>query len=114
MATHLSTDIPEVGDFGLSIEPNKEVFVNVKADITIPEESIHGFSLDKRLCYFPLDYPLNYYRYYTPANCMEEAMAQATLDACKCVHYYMPSKTWKISKDLIGLICSHCLRPCRS
>ena len=47
MATHLSTDIPEVGDFGLSIEPNKEVFVNVKADIIIAEESIHGFSLVK-------------------------------------------------------------------
>ena len=45
MATHLSIDVPHVADFGIAIEPNKEVFVNVKPDITIAEDAIHGFAL---------------------------------------------------------------------
>ena len=114
MATHLSTDIPQVADFGISIEPNKEIFVNVKPDITIAEEAVHGFPLvnitvfcqsiyaypnyvmlklqDKRLCFFPFDYPLKYYKYYTSANCVDEAIAEETLHACGCVRYYMPRK----------------------
>jgi hypothetical protein len=41
----LSIDVPHVAEFGIAIAPNSEVFVNVKPEITMAEETIKDFPL---------------------------------------------------------------------
>jgi len=45
MATHLNFEIPHVSDFGISIKPQAEVFVNVRPEITMVDQSLFKFDL---------------------------------------------------------------------
>ncbi|OXA51594.1 Pickpocket protein 28 [Folsomia candida] len=90
LATHLSTDVPHVTDFGLAIRPNYEHFVSVRPEITLADDVIEGISIEKRNCYMDGEFRLNYYNYYTSSNCMDECIANLTYEACNCVRYYMP------------------------
>ncbi|CAG7733824.1 unnamed protein product [Allacma fusca] len=133
LTTHLSIDSPHVADYGIAIPPNAEVYVNLNAEITMAEDNIRSYSLDKRNCYFPQEHDLTYYNYYTSSNCINECIAEQTFQSCDCVRYYMPRddnqtlcgpdkfacaeqiKSNTIQNfQLEGLrsSCAHCLRTC--
>ncbi|GLH16381.1 Pickpocket protein 28 [Gryllus bimaculatus] len=49
-----------------------------------------SFAPDDRLCFFPGERALRFFKHYTLANCELECLANATLRACGCVEFYMP------------------------
>jgi hypothetical protein len=51
MSTHLAIDSPHVTEFGISIRPKAEVFVNVKPEITLVDQTIFKFPIVRALLF---------------------------------------------------------------
>lgn len=45
MATHLPVELPKIADFGISLRPKSEIFVDVDPQITMVDQDIFAFSL---------------------------------------------------------------------
>ncbi|CAL8093922.1 unnamed protein product [Orchesella dallaii] len=99
MTTHLPVEVPKIADFGISLRPRSEIFVDVIPQITMSDEDIYSFSLDKRNCYKKGEYKLNHYKYYSVENCINECIANDTIAKCGCKRYYMPRNA---SEQLCG------------
>lgn len=90
VSINVPLDFPRMRDNGIAIGTNKEVFINVNPEITMSDDSIKKFSLEKRKCYFGNEFKLPHYTKYTTSNCMDECIAVKTNRTCGCLRYYMP------------------------
>lgn len=104
LGLNVPIDYPRLKDNGIAIRTSTESFVSVSPEITMSEESVKSFNLDKRRCYFEGEKTLKHYTKYTASNCMAECIAKATLQDCGCVRYSMPCKNSFPSRILICLV----------
>lgn len=78
--------------FGLMATPGSELRIVITPKIMTATEKLKTIPLKKRQCLFNEERHLRFYRTYTERNCALECEANFTLDFCKCVLYFMPSK----------------------
>lgn len=45
MATHLPVELPKIADFGISLRPKAEIFVDVLPQITMVDQDVFSFAL---------------------------------------------------------------------
>lgn len=92
MLLHNPIETPKIAAFGMIIEPGKETRILIRPNIFVASANLQSISLKKRKCYFPHERSLRFYRTYTQKNCQRECEANFTLEMCRCVEQYMPSK----------------------
>lgn len=92
VALNVPLDFPRMRDNGIAIRTNSEVFMSVRPEITLPDETIKQFPLNKRQCYFSDEHKLPHYTKYTTSNCVDECVTWITRKNCNCTRYYMPRK----------------------
>ncbi|XP_035705890.1 pickpocket protein 28-like isoform X2 [Folsomia candida] len=110
LVKHLPLDVPHVVDFGIAIRPNSEIFMGLRPELTIADQDIRNFKLEKRNCYFRGEYQLAYFNHYTTSNCFDECLANITYSQCGCVRYYMPRDD---TRDLCGAMKFNCVEGIR-
>lgn len=90
--------------FGSLLSPGVEARMIVEPQIMTSTGQFERIPALKRNCVFGNERNLSFYRTYTQRNCAQECEAQFTLDACKCVLYYMPSKSLSQINFKLGII----------
>jgi amiloride-sensitive sodium channel len=93
MRLHSPVETPKIAEFGFIISPGQEYRLAIKPTISNASSSIRRIPLKKRQCLFSDEKYLKYYRTYTERNCAMECEANYTLAMCKCVPYYLPSRS---------------------
>ncbi|XP_043206837.1 pickpocket protein 28-like [Amphibalanus amphitrite] len=90
---HGTHDEPEVRQRGMAIPPGQEIFVAVTAEETYTTARAESsFTPEERNCYMEHERALRHAdtTYYTLANCLLSREAQALVDRCGCVAFYVP------------------------
>ncbi|KAF0296176.1 hypothetical protein FJT64_006326 [Amphibalanus amphitrite] len=98
----------------MAIPPGQEIFVAVTAEETYTTARAESsFTPEERNCYMEHERALRHAdtTYYTLANCLLSREAQALVDRCGCVAFYMPDH---LSRDfnLSAEFWEHCLPAC--
>ncbi|XP_035448299.2 pickpocket protein 28-like isoform X1 [Spodoptera frugiperda] len=87
---HNPTETPKIRNLGGIYGPGREARIAIWPRISDAQPSLRSIDIKKRLCLFSNEKELVFFRTYTLKNCEMECEAQAMLDVCKCVYYYMP------------------------
>ncbi|CAG7722532.1 unnamed protein product [Allacma fusca] len=90
LALHTALEMPPVQNLGVPIGVGKEIFLDIKVDMTVADPIIAEFPHEKRNCFFPWEKKLDFFAPYTTSNCMEECIAKITAESCSCTLFYMP------------------------
>ena len=92
------SEIPRPGGATISemiscdIESNKDVTVRVIPRVIEMSESLKAFSPKRRGRYVKNERQLRYFKQYSEQKCEYECIRNATLAACGCIAFHMPSK----------------------
>lgn len=89
---HNPVETPKMSAFGTVLAPGRETRMIITPHIITAADELRKISQEKRQCLFNNERSLRFYRTYTQRNCALECEANFTLEFCKCVLYYMPSK----------------------
>ena len=87
---HNSDTFPEVGQRGFIVDKATVNYVALNAYVTESSMDIKRYSNTTRLCNFPDERQLKYYKNYTRANCELEAKIDNFKTKCGCKPYYFP------------------------
>ncbi|KAH9641441.1 hypothetical protein HF086_006057 [Spodoptera exigua] len=87
---HNPTETPKIRNLGAIYGPGREARIAIWPRISDAQPSLRSIDIKKRLCLFSSEKELVFFRTYTLKNCEMECEAQAMLEVCKCVYYYMP------------------------
>ncbi|KAL4711876.1 hypothetical protein ACJJTC_006045 [Scirpophaga incertulas] len=87
---HNPTETPKIANLGEIFGPGMEARVIIQPRILDAQSDLQYIEINKRLCLFSDEKELLFYRTYTLKNCEMECEANAMLDLCECVFYYMP------------------------
>ncbi|CAO1411437.1 unnamed protein product [Diamesa serratosioi] len=70
----------------------------IKPKMTITEEDLREYSLERRNCYFDGEKNLRFFKQYTKYNCEQECLSNFTLKSCGCVKF-------SVIRDSVTKIC---------
>ncbi|CAO1407576.1 unnamed protein product [Diamesa tonsa] len=70
----------------------------IKPKMTITEEDLRDYSLERRNCFFDGEKQLRFFRQYTKYNCEQECLSNYTQKSCGCVKF-------SVIRDPITKIC---------
>jgi hypothetical protein len=68
--------------------------------LTIIDEALHAYPVEKRGCYLPEEKVLKFFKVFSKENCRTECLANKTLSVCGCVQFFMVRK---ISTRICGI-----------
>ncbi|KAJ4440577.1 hypothetical protein ANN_08722 [Periplaneta americana] len=94
---HSPVETPMIAQYGHLIGPGMEYRIIATPKITNSTRSLRFIKEKDRQCAFSSDRYLKYFRTYTQKNCVLECRANYTLQVCKCVPHYLPSKYSAVS-----------------
>lgn len=81
------------------VAPDQEVIVLVSPDVMKTPLDMRKYNAEVRGCYFSDEKYLRYFKTYMQLNCQMECLANATLQLCGCVMFYMPRKSLLFTND---------------
>ncbi|XP_037875388.1 pickpocket protein 28 isoform X1 [Bombyx mori] len=87
---HNPAELPRVSQQYFRSPLSQEVVVAVKPKMMTTSEGLRPYEAKRRLCYFPNERYLRYFKVYTQANCEMECLSNFTYTRCGCVHFGMP------------------------
>ncbi|XP_059048648.1 pickpocket protein 28-like [Achroia grisella] len=94
---HNPTETPKLANLGEIYGSGTEVRVSIQPRIHDAHPALQSIDIQKRLCLFSKEKELIFYRTYTLKNCEMECEANAMINQCQCVYYYMPkNKTTRV------------------
>lgn len=95
---HSPVRLPRLKQEFIRIPLNHAVVVSVQPVMIETSQAVKNFDSEKRLCYFPTERNLKFFRSYSQQNCHLECLTNITLDLCHCVSIFMPSifRNWGI------------------
>lgn len=92
VSLHTPDEIPRLPDDFIFVPIEQDVYISVKPNMIATSIGLYGYSSDERGCYFKSERRLRFFKSYNQENCELECLANATIDACGCVKFSMPSK----------------------
>jgi len=90
VAFHLPNEYPSFMHTFTNFEVRKYKFISITAAASKFDDYLQKFPLDQRGCYNEDERQLRFFKQYTMINCLEECIANFTLQKCGCVAYYAP------------------------
>ncbi|CAL8109748.1 unnamed protein product [Orchesella dallaii] len=87
---HNADDFPAVAERGLVVGPGMENQIAVTAVETYSAQVLHEFSSATRGCFFPNEFPLNFYTEYSRSACVVECETEFISRECGCARYFAP------------------------
>lgn len=89
---HRPSALPQLPDEFIFIPIDHDVYISVKPSMMTTSKGLLDYSSEERGCFFDWERPLRFFRLYNQENCELECLTNATMDACGCVKFSMPSK----------------------
>ncbi|XP_040164851.1 pickpocket protein 28-like [Anopheles arabiensis] len=87
---HTPNQCPQISNQNIRIPMNQALTVSVDPLQITTSENVMSYSPEKRLCYYPHERYLRFFRLYTKGNCELECLSNFTLHMCGCVLFSMP------------------------
>ncbi|XP_063915478.1 pickpocket protein 28-like [Zophobas morio] len=90
VAIHSPTTFPTPSQEHFRISLNQKVVAAIQPSMITTSESVRAYDQERRRCYFQTERNLQFFKIYNTVNCDIECLTNYTLDACECVHFFMP------------------------
>lgn len=91
MTIHHPGEFPNM-DTSFKLPLNQIVSVAIKPKMITVSEELKNYKPENRNCYFFNERNLTYFKSYSQQNCLDECLANHTIQQCGCVPFYMPSE----------------------
>lgn len=92
ISLHRPSELPRLPDGFIFIPIEYDVYISVKPSMMTTSMGLLNYSSEDRGCFFNWERQLRFFRSYNQENCELECLTNATMDACGCVKFSMPSK----------------------
>lgn len=108
---HIPERYPLFNEDHILVPLDEYVAVAVQPSMVTTSSVVKKYDPKVRMCYFPHEKYLRYFKTYTLNNCKTECWANYTLESCGCVSFYMPRKDTK-TKRVLCRFCICCISLC--
>uniref|UniRef100_A0A182PN36 Pickpocket n=1 Tax=Anopheles epiroticus TaxID=199890 RepID=A0A182PN36_9DIPT len=87
---HNPDEYPQISSQAIRVPMNQALTMRIDPHMITTSDNVMSYEPAKRLCYYPHERYLRFFRIYTKSNCELECLSNFTLHMCGCVQFSMP------------------------
>lgn len=95
IAFHLPNELPHVRKKYYQVSTDQAGMFMVAPNLISTSQALRNHPAMVRQCYFDAERQLRFYQFYSQHNCEAECLTNYSLNACGCVHAWMPREREK-------------------